>query len=635
MLLRTKILLTLAPLVILPLLGIGWIGFDKLKSTHEETIFHQMTTLLNQVELHVASHKNTVLANIELFAGSEVLEKYASMPDYERYTIGLLSVMELFSSYNKAYPDYYEIRVLLLDGYEDVRFTLDDDIPNLEEDESETDYFLRIQAQNEQVFSEYLISPDIEQTILLVSKPLYYKDLSTEDVSAKPSLRAYLLISVKLDFIQQLVDTTTIGKEGLLFLTDKNGSVVFGSNAFPTGFQLPPTLFNNFQHHNEPSLSEINDQNWLFRAKQLDNNLFLVTALPEQELLQEAESLASIVINILVFTTIITVALLLIVLNYLVVAPVLDLRKAAKRIEQGELDVHLTWFRYDEIGFLAKQFESMAKGLRESKESRDQAQHQLEQLNQELEQRVQKRTVELENANQDLVRLNQEKNEFLGIAAHDLKNPLQAIQGSAELISMMSEDAELLEFANMISVSSERMFALITNLLDVNAIESGQVQLHVEDVNILPTLQRVVNEYTQKAQMKNIQIHFMPAQSMFLARVDESTVYQILDNLVSNAVKYSHHNKQVDIRITNHVDKVRVEIQDQGDGLSQDDQAKLFGKFKRLSTKPTGDEHSTGLGLFIVKKLVKALDAKVWCESELGNGACFIVEFVAVQDNAA
>jgi signal transduction histidine kinase len=102
----------------------------------------------------------------------------------------------------------------------------------------------------------------------------------------------------------------------------------------------------------------------------------------------------------------------------------------------------------------------------------------------------------------------------------------------------------------------------------------------------------------------------------------------VLDNLISNAIKYSTFGKKVYIRLLQTQQSVRCEIQDEGPGLSKKDHQKLFGKFARLSARPTGGEHSTGLGLFIVKKLVTAMDGQVWCESELGKGATFVIEFV-------
>jgi signal transduction histidine kinase len=114
-----------------------------------------------------------------------------------------------------------------------------------------------------------------------------------------------------------------------------------------------------------------------------------------------------------------------------------------------------------------------------------------------------------------------------------------------------------------------------------------------------------------------------------VALLDPSITVQVLENLVSNAVKYSPPGKNIFVRLKKQPSVARMEVQDEGPGLSAEDQKKLFGKFARLSAKPTGGEHSTGLGLSIVKKMVEAMNGKVWCESELGRGATFIVEFPA------
>ena len=117
----------------------------------------------------------------------------------------------------------------------------------------------------------------------------------------------------------------------------------------------------------------------------------------------------------------------------------------------------------------------------------------------------------------------------------------------------------------------------------------------------------------------------------YLAMIDPNITRQVLDNLISNAIKYSPPGKPVSVRLLQTESAVRCEIQDEGPGLSDTDQQKLFGKFARLTAQPTGGEHSTGLGLFIVKKLVTAMNGKVWCESELGKGATFVVEFGTVK----
>jgi len=248
----------------------------------------------------------------------------------------------------------------------------------------------------------------------------------------------------------------------------------------------------------------------------------------------------------------------------------------------------------------------------------------------DLETKIAERTLELNNKNETLIQLNQEKNELLGVVAHDLKNPLSAIQGAAEeIMSSLTEmsQEEITEWLLMINRGSHQMFDLINNLLDVNVIESGKISVSLNQVNILPTIQSLITDYTERAKVKNITMNFQYKDSSYYAYVDNQLVHQVLDNLISNAVKYSPLGKNITIRLGQNEQQVRCEIQDEGPGLSNEDKPKLFGKFSRLTAQPTGSEHSTGLGLFIVKKLVETMNCKVWCESQLGQGSTFVVAF--------
>jgi signal transduction histidine kinase len=216
---------------------------------------------------------------------------------------------------------------------------------------------------------------------------------------------------------------------------------------------------------------------------------------------------------------------------------------------------------------------------------------------------------------------------------------LSAIKGLSEEISESYDDMEreeVIDYAVHIRKASHKMFQLITNLLDVNAIESGKINADFQQQNILPIITAVFNTYAARAANKGIQATLTHEKSIYEAFVDENLVHQILDNLISNAVKYSPKESAFNVtvsQVNDHTGQwIRCEICDQGLGLSEADQDKLFGKFTRLTPQPTGDEHSTGLGLFIVKKLVLALNGQVWCKSELGEGACFIVQWPCQED---
>ncbi len=237
---------------------------------------------------------------------------------------------------------------------------------------------------------------------------------------------------------------------------------------------------------------------------------------------------------------------------------------------------------------------------------------------------------QLSENNKQLAELNREKNEFLGIVVHDLKNPLSGILGLAEFILETEGDMdkdELLECAGTIRDGSKSMFQLIINLLDVNAIESGKINMSQQLTDIYPILRTIVKNYAAWAIRKHIEIDLQVVTMSYIAYVDEQITMQILDNLISNALKYSPLNRKVYIRLYDQSHSIRCEIIDEGQGLSTEDQKKLFSKFTRLTSKPTADEHSNGLGLFIVKKLVDAMHATIECQSELGKGTTFIIEF--------
>lgn len=259
---------------------------------------------------------------------------------------------------------------------------------------------------------------------------------------------------------------------------------------------------------------------------------------------------------------------------------------------------------------------------------RKEAEKYLMDVNEGLERRVEDRT-------KSLIKLNQEKNEFLGIAAHDLKNPLAGIRSSAEiLLRYYIQEERAAKFIQNIIVSTDQMLDIVTNLLDVNKIESGGYEVHIRRIP-LEVFDKKIENYQARAAEKAIMLSHEPIDAAILA--DEFALHQVFDNLISNAIKFSPKWSKVVVRMVRHLSesgeaKVRIEIQDEGPGLTEQDKLKLFSKFARLSAKPTGQESSTGLGLSIVKRLVEAMGGQVWCESEHGKGATFIVEFMEAVD---
>ena len=236
--------------------------------------------------------------------------------------------------------------------------------------------------------------------------------------------------------------------------------------------------------------------------------------------------------------------------------------------------------------------------------------------------KMEKALDELETSNEKLVRLNNEMNEFLSIAAHDLKNPLTVITFSAELLPTNTDPAQVKKIATAIADASSRMRALITNLLDANAIEQGRFTSRIEccDVNTIVTA--CVENNQPSAAKKSITICTGFSENV-LARADRAATMQILENLISNALKFSPPNTRIHVHTLPEKTHVAISVRDEGPGIGAADQTKLFKKFSRLTAQPTGGESSSGLGLSIVKRLAEAMSGNIQCHSELGAGAKF------------
>ncbi len=231
-------------------------------------------------------------------------------------------------------------------------------------------------------------------------------------------------------------------------------------------------------------------------------------------------------------------------------------------------------------------------------------------------------------ANQ-LREMNNEKNELMSIAAHDLRNPLNNLMSCIEMIRPESSPADERQESlfEIMTNSVDHMLQLVNNLLDVNAIESGKWQLNLTRCDLREILVDVVNSYDNKAAAKQQSLILDCPLTALPADLDFTGATEVIGNLISNAIKYSPPGKAIQIRADSNEDRIRIEVQDQGPGLTPEDKTRLFGKFARLSARPTANEPSTGLGLSIVKKMVELMNGSVGCESEPGHGATFFVEW--------
>lgn len=237
----------------------------------------------------------------------------------------------------------------------------------------------------------------------------------------------------------------------------------------------------------------------------------------------------------------------------------------------------------------------------------------------------QRRENEIQEINIQLKELNELKNKFLGIASHDLRNPLYLIKTFSEVLkdgTFGKVNEKQKEGLQKIFNASNFMQGLLENLLDISQIESGKIDINkvLQDLNECAKQQ--VELISLLADKKNIEIHFDPGE-LPPVPYDTRAISQVLGNFIGNAVKFSPAGSKVLVTTEKLDDVVRLSVHDDGPGLSKEDQQLLFKEFQTLTARPTGGEKSTGLGLAICKKLIHLHNGQVGVSSELGKGSTF------------
>ncbi|MEN8249681.1 MAG: tetratricopeptide repeat-containing sensor histidine kinase [Bacteroidota bacterium] len=234
--------------------------------------------------------------------------------------------------------------------------------------------------------------------------------------------------------------------------------------------------------------------------------------------------------------------------------------------------------------------------------------------------------------NKKLRNLNEEKNHLMSVVAHDLKSPLNQINGLANVIKLdvgNLNDTQK-ECLDKIDVASGRLSNMVSKILNSRNIDHKEESLEIEPVDIEKMAVDLINDYSAVAEKKNISIKKEVMSNGSEVMADRHYLRQVLDNLLSNAIKFSPEGKNIHINLNSADDDIITEVIDEGPGLTNEDKDLLFEEYATLSAKPTGGETSTGLGLAIAKNYVEKMGGEIWCESEFGNGAAFKIKLTKV-----
>ena len=269
-----------------------------------------------------------------------------------------------------------------------------------------------------------------------------------------------------------------------------------------------------------------------------------------------------------------------------IVRPIEIIENGAKQIAKGKLDLHLNLKTGDEFETLGNNFNDMAKALAE---------------NQKL------------------------KDEFVFIAAHELRTPVTAIKGYLSMIldnNFGKVPEKIKEPLKITEAANQRLVQLVQDLLEVARSDAGRMQIKLSPLTIGEQVNTVIKELESLAKQKNITINYKSELSVKVL-ADDYKIKEVLINLIGNAIKYTLNGGGIEISHEIKNNLLTTHIKDHGIGMSEDNLKKLFSKFFRVESEQTAKIEGTGLGLFICKQIIERMEGTIEVESEAGKGSTF------------
>ena len=324
-----------------------------------------------------------------------------------------------------------------------------------------------------------------------------------------------------------------------------------------------------------------------------------------------------------------------------IVRPIKELTRAVQGLGAGDVRSIVGVSQRDEIGELARSFVQMKRDIKLYREQINQKQKELtaaneeiRRFNQDLEQRIQERTRELEEALEELKSLDKNKDDFIALVSHELRTPLTSIVACTEglgSMGMASDPEQRDQLLEIIRDESQRLSRLITDVLQIQRMEAGRMPFDFRKINLPNLAEKACINMRQQARRKNIQIRFEKADDPRLKSVaaDADRILQVMTNLVSNAVKFSPGDGDIDVEVSVFTDTegetprevAQVSVRDQGIGIQGKDAKRVFDKFFQAELI---DHHSegSGLGLPIARHIVEEHGGRLWFEG-LSDGTVF------------
>ncbi|MFW6134172.1 MAG: ATP-binding protein [Elusimicrobiota bacterium] len=286
--------------------------------------------------------------------------------------------------------------------------------------------------------------------------------------------------------------------------------------------------------------------------------------------------------------------------------PLLGMKDVAYNISKGNFSARVDIKSEDLIGDLGRTLNSMAQEIQD--------------LTNNMEQKINEKTKELEKSNKRLKELDKLKSDFVSMVSHELRTPLTSIIGYAKtLMNLNLPDQERKESLKIIEQEGKRLSNLIEEYLDITKIEAGRFEIEVNPVDI----KKVIRDVMDTAKFSEEKIELKISEGLPLIMGDKKRLERVLRNILDNAVKYSPPNEKVKISVHQDGNQVVVSVKDRGPGVSEQELDKIFDKFYRIDSKKNKETGGSGLGLAIAKGIIEAHNGKIWVENRIEGGAEF------------
>jgi signal transduction histidine kinase len=329
-----------------------------------------------------------------------------------------------------------------------------------------------------------------------------------------------------------------------------------------------------------------------------------------------------ILITMAITTAVLGMVLSYIIVRYIIVKPVKHLKDVSDAVSAGNIDVRADIQTRDEFEELCHAFNRMLRNLVAMQEE-------LRGLNRQLDRKVD----ELAQANMALFEVNRLKSDFLATMSHELRTPLNSIIGFSEVLTSNEKLSEKeRRYAANIQSSGKMLLGLINDILDLAKIESGRMDLHLEEFSVLDVVEGLVTMARPIAEKKAIEIDVAIDPAVPVVYQDSGKIQQILYNLLSNAIKFTPEGGRVVVSADATDKDLMLAVEDTGVGIAPEDRERIFEKFRQGSSGLVGGENTltrrysgSGLGLSIVRELSRMLGGEVTLASELGKGSTFTV----------